>query len=895
MSFNDQIIKGLKDRFQFKKTSGDWLQEGKCPACNKAQVYCAAKEPKVLKCGRVEKCGWEASVRDQLPDLFENWSDRFKRTEADPNAAADAYLLNERGLDLRLLRGSYAQELYRDRDTGQTGATVRFTVGETYWERIIDKPGRFGKKAHFGYGGKWRGHAWVPPRLDMDQLAAAKEIWIAEGIFDATALCQVGKVAVSAMSVNVWPEYFFADLRKAIEASGRADRPRIVWAFDVGNAGVTWTKKFVERAEREGWDSTAAQVRPDGEGTKLDWNDLLLRHLSHKGDDRAENGAMGEKAFDEYLWNGAVTIAATPVKKARLIFERKGWGSFDFRHGNRLWWCKVRSEKDEDGETNQRLDVDEIANCAFRLLYRERDEVVDETNYFLQIDFPDQATVKARFSNNAVSNSAEFKKRLMAFAGMWRGTQEQLDRIVASQIRKLTKVEPLPFTGYSPKHKAWVLGDLAVQDGRLYHLNSEQYFELAGGHVKLRSPTRLLDITYEPDQLTFDWLPDFWEVFGPKGAASLAFWVMSLFAVQIRKWDGSVPFLEVTGDPGSGKTAMLELLWMMMGRPEWEGLDPNKATNAGLARTYLQVSNLPVGLVEGNRNEDDKRGHQRGFDYNELLVLYNGRSPRTIGAKTSGFEIIDSPFQGTIYLTQNNRIEAQQAVLERLVSMVIDKSRHSPARREIAGKLKRTSLAQMSGTIVHIVRQEAAFLKFFFERSAHHEKEMPKREGMSGLYNDRITKNHSQLAAAAEALPKLFPNFRPEWAEETVDLIDQLALNRQISIGGDHPLVAGFWEKVDHLIGMEKLGDHAAGVSLNQSRDPETTIAINLIAFEARCRHAGLNVPDMDALRKLLRQSKSRKFRDNKTVNNPAGRGVKCWVFAQPVTVAQAKAAGGII
>ncbi|MFD2578774.1 hypothetical protein ACFSTD_09660 [Novosphingobium colocasiae] len=59
-------------------------------------------------------------------------------------------------------------------------------------------------------------------------------------------------------------------------------------------------------------------------------------------------------------------------------------------------------------------------------------------------------------------------------------------------------------------------------------------------------------------------------------------------------------------------------------------------------------------------------------------------------------------------------------------------------------------------------------------------------------------------------------------------------------------------------------------------------IAIRLTEFEARARHAGLTPPDGDALRKLLRNSHSRKFLRYDNVNNPAGKSVKCWVFAQP-------------
>ncbi|MFD2578777.1 hypothetical protein ACFSTD_09675 [Novosphingobium colocasiae] len=200
-----------------------------------------------------------------------------------PTATADAYLLHERGLDLQYLRGSYTQELYREGN--QTSATVRFPVGDTFWERLIDKPARFEKKAHFQKGGKPGGHCWIPPRIDWETLARADDIWITEGIFNAAALAQgAGLAVVSAMSSNYWPEHFLDRLREELQRIKRPTRPRLVFAFDPGGAGVKYARRFVLQARDQGWAATAAQVTPDGEGTDLDWNDLLLRHQQWKGD-----------------------------------------------------------------------------------------------------------------------------------------------------------------------------------------------------------------------------------------------------------------------------------------------------------------------------------------------------------------------------------------------------------------------------------------------------------------------------------------------------------------------------------------------------------------------------------------------------------------------------------
>ena len=872
MSLETDILKGLTDKFRFKKTGGAWLQEGLCPDCGKWEAFCAAKDPKIVRCGRQEKCGWEESVRSLLPDLFEDWSKRFPTTNTNPNAAADAYLSHERGLDLQHLRGSYNQEVYRDHDSGHSGATVRFPVGPTWWERIIDRPGRFNKKAHFKKGGKPGGHCWTLPKFTYTDYARADQIWICEGIFNAVALFQgAGLMTVSAMSCNFWPKVFLDLIKEELRSLKMSTRPELVFAFDPGGAGVQWARKFVDRATDEGWPATAAQVRPDGEGTTLDWNDLLLRHQQWKGD--PEKAPLSDEAIEGYLWNGAVTLAKKPREKARLIFDRTSFASFDFRHDNRLWWCRSVWKDDQ-----HELQVEEIANCAFRMLYRERDEVADETNYFLQVDFPDQPTVKARFTSATCANPGEFKKRLMAFAGMWSGSGEQLDRLMRNQTRRLKVVEPIPFTGYSPQHRAWLFGDVAVRDGRVEQINGENYFDFGKQAVKLRSPERLLDIQYDADKIAFPWLEDFWIAYGPKGLVTLAFFVMSFFAVQIRDRHKTLGFLELTGPPGSGKSTIIEFCWKLAGRAGYEGFDPNKGTPAFIARSLLKVSNLPVGFMESGR-DDEKRSGSRQFDPNELLVLYGGRSPRGLGMKSGGYETSEPPFNGAIYLMQNERIDAHPAVLERLMSMPIDKSRWSDSTRESAVRLETWPMEDVSGTIIHVVRNEAKFLPFFFERYEHHNREMKKR--VPGLENARPIKTHSQLAAAVEALPLLFEKMQPAWISETVELVDSMALDRQQSAGGDHPLVARFWEQVEYLLDREKLEDHAIGKSINQHRNAGK-IAIRLVEFEARCRNAGIVPPDLDKLKKVLRGSKSRKWLATDNVNNPAGQIVRCWIFENP-------------
>jgi hypothetical protein len=94
MSFDLQrdVLDQLNRDYDFKPAKKGYLREGKCPTCSKRELYINADAPWVVRCGRLKNCGFEARVKELYPDLFDNWSERYKKTDDNPNAAADAYL-----------------------------------------------------------------------------------------------------------------------------------------------------------------------------------------------------------------------------------------------------------------------------------------------------------------------------------------------------------------------------------------------------------------------------------------------------------------------------------------------------------------------------------------------------------------------------------------------------------------------------------------------------------------------------------------------------------------------------------------------------------------------------------------------------------------------------------
>lgn len=889
-----ELKQALANDIRFTKTAGAWLQGGTCPQCGKKEVFARAENPIVLKCSRANRCGWEQTTRDRYPEIFEVWSKRTPATEENPTATADAYLQHGRHLDLRGLRGAYTQEWYRDTKSGLSTATVRFTMpGGCWWERLIDQPGRFSKKARFAFGGSYTGEAWKRPDVTIEQFAAADEIWFPEGIFNALALEQVGLRAASTMSSSNYPETFLRDVLAATVRSDRpGHRPTLVFAFDNGKAGENGAAKFVKRAREEGWTATAALPREQGtEGMDLDWNDLLIF-------DR-----LGKEKIAEYRFNGRLLLAASAVEKARLLYTRHRFRSFPLNFRTETYWASIDAEDVEQqvleaaqaarGKELVELDADKkeairvaaeekalgiekIANCAFRVLYRQRDEASDDTCYFLNIDFPsDRPSVKGGFPAGAMTAAAEFKKRLFAIGtgAIWTGSQGQLDRIMQLQTPRIADVHPLEFTGYSRDHGAYVFGDIAVKDGRVYRPNDDDFFEIGKVSIKLGTSERLLEIEYDPEKLDTSWIGDLQVAFGPKGLIVLAFFFGSLFAEQIRRLHKSFPFLEMFGQPGTGKTTLVEFLWKLFGRENYEGFDPAKATPAAMARNLGKVGNLPVVLIEGDRR--DEASHARKFEWEELKTAYNGRSVRSRGVKNKGMETFEPPFRGAIVIEQNDPVNASRAILERIISMGFDMAGWSAETKLAAQRLEQWPIEKVSGFIVHAARREAELLARFGESFQLHEKALL---AMPEIRTNRLAKTHGQLLALLDVLRVMLP-IGEQQINAARMLVTDLAKERQVAVNAEHPVVTRFWELFDYL---EENETTATELRLNHSRDGEL-IAIRLNEFMQRCADRRLEVPKHADLVRELKSSKSRRYLEQRPVNSVTDTGTKhCWIFERP-------------
>jgi len=896
-----EVLRRLESDYGLQHAKGTpWMRKGTCPSCGKRELYSRQDEPWFIRCGRESKCGEQWHVKELFEDLFDDWSKRAPATDATPNASVDSYLQFARGFDLHLIKGWYSQDNYWDRTQGIGSATVRFPLEKGgYWERLIDRPHRFGKmKARFAPGQSPRGHWWCPPCVD---LLEAKELWIVEGIFDAIALLHHGIAAVSAMSSAYFPEESLKELSR--QRGGKL--PELVWALDNEPGAHRYTRKHIKLARDLGYSCTAAQI-PQRE-RKADWNDLHQRWAFI--DDAEKRADKVTNDLNEARYHGALLIAESAAEKGVLMYEWRPRHEFHFGFEQRMYWFKMDLEKfnravqeleDSERQADKLLNdkqrsekalyqcggVVEIANCYPQALYFQRNEVTDESWYYFRVDFQhDGPSLLNTFTSGQVAAAPDFNKRLlgMAAGAMFTGSTGQLVRIMKDQLYGLKTVQTIDYIGYSKEHGCYVFGDFAVRGGVIAHANTEDYFEFKKLRLKTLQKSIKLEIARDNQGYRQEWLDWLWISFGTQGLVALAFWFGSLFAEQIRAEFQSFPFLEVTGEAGAGKTTLLNFLWKLLGRPDEEGKDPSKMTRAGLRRWMGQISGMPLVLLEADRSDND-RGMAKAYDWDELKPLFNGGTLGVTGVKTAGNETYEPPFRGTIAISQNATVTASEAILTRIIKLHFVRPDVTSASRAAVDNLNHLNTLDVSHFLLLAVKAEQPVLEVFRRQVKVHEGTL---RALNQIRVERIIKNHAQLMAMVDAMRLMVP-FTDQQHAATLAELTRMAIERQGAINADPQEVAEFWEVFEYL---ESISEDAV---VNHSKND--LIAINLNEFCERAAEHRQKLADIGTLRNLLKSSRSRAYiESNKSVDSavraafnlrnqmsPRCTTVKCWMFKKP-------------
>jgi hypothetical protein len=866
------------------KQRGTNLREGTCPSCGKKTLWTKyAEQPGKIYCDRESKCGYEATTKELFPDLFDHR--RILRdnpaTPENPNASADAWLCELRGFNIETMRGWYSQQTYlytpaEAKEEGLAGervTSVRFPlpfpmVGN--WDRFLDGE-HFGKKTYLVGGAKLNGWMWTPPGQTLN---AGDKLYITEGIFDAIALYHAHKKVAAIMGVSNKPQEF-------IDNHAHLNLHYII-ALDNDEAGQKFAPRLV--AWLKGQDEKVSCILPANDTKKCDWNDLWIA------------GKLKPADFDDYDYWGALLVVTNPKEKALQIVGRECTNNFPMEFGNRVYWVKYKSpkddakeEQDEDKKEEKRkadvVELTQISNCHPQYLYYQRDVETRESVYYIRITRPGtNRKYQDIMSPSAISAPGEFDKRLLGIGPglMWTGGADQLKRYQQKYwfpTAALNEVDSVSFIGYAKEFQTYLFKDYAIHGGKLLKANEYDYFDLDNGK-QVKTSMRNDPIHLSENHAPALWLKDFQTAYGIKGMLTITAWFGSLFAEQIRGVSASYPWVELSGKPGTGKTSILKFLWKLTGRPNYQGVELSKASHAGRWRSLEQSANLPIVLMEGDAGQGGNGGNQKkGFSLEEAKGTYEGDGMRITAQKTLGNETREPKFRGALWLAQNAQIkppvdadpDSGKALMERIVHVHWDKSHFSTAGGEASERLMDLDMSTINGFLVHCVRHEGVVMDAI--RTKHRAWVSKLKTEYPHLLNDRIRYNHAQMLALAEIMVEIgaVPLSRRDLVELQAYIIER-AHARQTTIEVDHPIVEEFWELYGHLATTG-----GGEPDINMSND-DTRICVNLNAIEMVAVHRNCRMPCKIELRKQLETSKRHRFVEYKTVRQGAITR-KCFVF----------------
>ena len=631
--------------------------------------------------------------------------------------------------------------------------------------------------------------------------------------------------------------------------------PKLVIALDPDNAGRKATDKLVATARQNGWDVTAAQSSEYSNGD--DWNDL------HKA------GKLTKSDLERYRFYGELLIAETAKDKALLTYNQYGTTSFYMFFNSCTYWVKVDSEsfdkaKQMDAESEPTEDlfnteeelkealqlwyddlmqscmtVTQIMNCQPQALYYQQNLVTDESWYFFRIRTP-QADTKNTFTGSQLSAAGEFKKRLLSVAPgvIYQGNSKQLDIMLGRMINGIKTVETIDFIGYSKDHQTYIFNDIAIRHGQSYPLNADDYFDLPNN----------------------------------KSLKTLA------ASPNIRK---SCPFLEIVGEPGTGKSTLLSFFWRLIGRDGYEGIDPNKTTKAGRLRSLSQTSNMPSVFIESDR-DGAGTGRNSQFNWDELKNLYDGGTIGTRGVKSAGNEVYEPPFRGTIVISQNLPVVASKAVLSRICHLFFALDNQTRDSEAAARRIEALQTEDVSHFLVDILKMEDKILQVFFDTKIAHENWLKD----SGVKAFRVAHCHAQILAMFDAMKLVLPDLQRLDGAVKQEVFN-MATERDQTLDTEHPLNIQFFDVLERLNAapnaIEGAGHHIRRLHINHSKNPEL-LAISMPEIYQLANEYRYDLPPQSDMHHALRQSRQFKFvAANKTVASQiTGRSIRCWVFEMP-------------
>lgn len=252
----------------------------------------------------------------------------------------------------------------------------------------------------------------------------------------------------------------------------------------------------------------------------------------------------------------------------------------------------------------------------------------------------------------------------------------------------------------------------------------------------------------------------FWDAFGPEGIAALAYWYGAQCRSHLTQEWARFPLMQVYGQTGTGKDALIEFLWKLLGRDCYLGWMPHKMTPAALARQLDENDGRPVVLMELDSRPE-------GF---ELINVFAGNLPHEFPEHTSGQTSKQHWFHGAALFVPESQHVLPAELQHRMVNVQLcHRSKESAAQLAIVPV---DLLAKFSRDTQ---RSSSSGAGLIMRRAAKH------RQTLTDKYRLRdqvLLDTYSRVMGMVDALTLVVPLSRAQ-LDTTMNLLAHAATQQQ--------------------------------------------------------------------------------------------------------------------
>jgi len=842
------------------KLKGDYLSKGHCPECGNNALWAKADKPVFIGCNE-DNCHYKSTIKEFLPDIFDNFSLQFPQTDDDSHATANAFFAVQKGIPLAKIKGWYEQS-YFNRAQGNT-ATVRFFLNadrDLWWEHLIDQvelkteDGTTLIRTDNSAAKKRDGAGWQPP---WQEIKPYDTVYLCNGILNAIAFAVQGFKAVGLLNLSFPKEALEPFLEKNIrwiwalesDAEGRkltAAHHKKLLKKKENSAAIFATELKIQRAWHEipvDWQSLerieALQAKSKPTADDKDELKSLLKRQPFSGESMARYRYFGDLELADCYQKKAFLMWASRVNNARNSLNPPGYFCFGYaRNGYSVEIEKSKFDKKlnelfggskEDGFENTNLiDVDDeqhfnafmgvaeikwSSTYEIEFLYFMQPENGNSGQYVFKLHLANNAPSKI-FGVTDLTKADAFKKACqLATAGAnFMGSNRDMDWLYNTWTKfNPPQVKSIDYVGYHEPLNAYIFDKIAIHKGKVITLNKDDYFQI-GRHSIKTTLSRSFKIS---TAIKDDWFLDFKAAFGAKGMTALAWWVSTFFIQQINRKYKGVAYLAIVGESGSGKSYLTNFLWKLTGCDgDVMAFNPcpPRTSAASYRRWMLSFSGLPVNWneVQNEESKEVARGsHKAVFDLNQSKQLYDQEPIGGRAESNNTDNNIKLPvFKGGLIITQNPDLQGlSEAMITRFVQMRLNRNRknYGGEGEKAAKRLYNRSVEECSGFLVSVLTKADAVMAEFDKQLPKAMRELEKdiwlvEKGMEltiKIKHPRIREVHAKILAMAYCLPMLIPAITQDDIEVIESEVLSLAIERQRLLEEDSDIVERFWAFFD--------------------------------------------------------------------------------------------------